>query len=228
MAQRFYRVAPNGVEGSGLELAIAQKILRHHDATLELVSPVADGRRTCAHFAATGCYCRSRDIAVRARRVRWLALMVALLAGYWLLPILGRVPFVTVQIQSASPPAEVVTAIKDRMVAAQRQEQAEAEAAQRRTLADAEFYAAQKTADGDAYEITMLAAAEAERIALTSEAQQIAVRAMLEELERRGDLAQAYIQLLIAQELKQNSKWIISGGQGGEGIVPRIEVPETP
>ncbi|MGC9522919.1 MAG: SPFH domain-containing protein [Anaerolineae bacterium] len=138
------------------------------------------------------------------------------------------VQFVTVQIQSASPPGEVVTAIKDRMVAVQRQEQAEAEAAQRRTLADAEFYAAQKQAEGDAYEITRLAEAEAGRIALTSQAQQIAVRAMLEELEQRGDLAEAYIQLLIAQELKQNSKWIISGGQAGEGIVPRIELPETP
>ena len=49
------------------------------------------------------------------------------------------VEFVTVQIQSASPPEEVVTAIKDRMVAVQRQEQAQAEAAQRRTLADADL-----------------------------------------------------------------------------------------
>jgi len=43
------------------------------------------------------------------------------------------VEFVIVQLQSASPPQEVVTAIKDRMVAVQQQEQAEAEAAQRRT-----------------------------------------------------------------------------------------------
>lgn len=63
------------------------------------------------------------------------------------------VEFITVQIQSASPPEEVVAAIKDRMVAGQRQAQAEAEAAQRRTLADvAEFYAAQKQADGEAYQ----------------------------------------------------------------------------
>ncbi len=135
------------------------------------------------------------------------------------------VEFVTVQIQSASPPEEVVEAIKDRMVAVQRQEQAQAEAAQRRTLADAEFYSAQKEADGDAYEITTLAGAEAQRIRLTSESQQEAVRAMLDELQQRGDLGESYIQLLIAQELRENSKWII-GGQAGEGLVPRFELQE--
>jgi regulator of protease activity HflC (stomatin/prohibitin superfamily) len=134
------------------------------------------------------------------------------------------VEFVMVQIQSASPPPEVVTAIKDRMVAVQRQEQAAAEAAQQRTLADAEFYAAQKQADGEAYQITKLASAEAERITLTSEAQQTAVRAMLEELEDRGPLAEQYIQLLIAQELRENSKWIISSG--GD-TVPVVELRET-
>jgi regulator of protease activity HflC (stomatin/prohibitin superfamily) len=137
------------------------------------------------------------------------------------------VEFVTVQIQSASPPAEVVTAIKDRMVAVQRQEQAMAEAAQRRTLADAEFYAAQKQAEGDAYEITKLAAADADRIQVTSRAQQIAVQDMLSALDQYDDLAVQYIQLLIAQELQENSKWIISGGSEGS-TVPRIELPATP
>jgi len=135
------------------------------------------------------------------------------------------VQFVMVQIQSASPPSEVVQAIKDRMVAVQRQEQAEAEAAQQRTLADAEFYAAQKQADGEAYQITKLAEAEAQRITLTAQAQQEAVEAMLDELAGRGALAEQYIQLLIAQELRENSKWIISGG--GE-TVPVVEVPVTP
>jgi regulator of protease activity HflC (stomatin/prohibitin superfamily) len=135
------------------------------------------------------------------------------------------VEFVTVQIQSASPPQEVVTAIKDRMVAVQRQEQAQAEAAQRRTVADAEFYAAQKQADGEAYQITKRAEADAQRISLTSAAQQLAVHAMLAELEGKGALAEQYIQLLIAQELKENSKWIISGG--GE-TAPVIELRETP
>jgi regulator of protease activity HflC (stomatin/prohibitin superfamily) len=134
------------------------------------------------------------------------------------------VEFITVQIQSASPPQEVVTAIKDRMVAVQRQEQAQAEAAQRRTLADAEYYAAQKEADGEAYQITKLAEAEAQHITLTSVAQQEAMRTLLDELRGHGTLAEQYIQLLIAQELKENSKWIISGSE----TAPVVELRETP
>ena len=136
------------------------------------------------------------------------------------------VRFITVQIQSASPPEEVVTAIKDRMVAVQRQEQAQAEAAQRRTLADAEYYAAQKKADGDAYEITTLAEADAQRIALTSAAKQEATQAILAALRGQGDLGAQYIQLLIAQELKNNSKWIISGATGES--TPVVELRTTP
>ena len=135
------------------------------------------------------------------------------------------VEFVMVQIQSASPPPEVVTAIKDRMVSVQRQEQAEAEAAQKRTLADAEFYEAQKQADGEAYQITKLAEAEAQRITLTAESQQGAVHAMLSELDGKGALAEQYIQLLIAQELRENSKWIISGAGGA---VPFVDLREAP
>jgi len=135
------------------------------------------------------------------------------------------VQFITVQIQSASPPEEVVVAIKDRMVAVQRQEQAQAEAAQRRTLADAEFYTAQKEAEGQAYQITKLAEADAQRIALTSAAQKNAIHAILAELEGGGVLAEQYIQVLIAQELKENSKWIIS--DGGE-TAPVVELRATP
>ncbi len=127
------------------------------------------------------------------------------------------VEFVTVQIQSASPPAEVLSAIKDRMVAAQLQEQAEAEAAQQRIVADAQFYASQKQADADAYWITATAAAEAEQIRLTTEAQQLAVRAILGELEGKGALADKYIDYLIAVELKENSKWIL--GTGAEPVL---------
>ncbi len=127
------------------------------------------------------------------------------------------VEFMTVQIQSASPPAEVLSAIKDRMVAAQRQEQAEAEAAQQRTVADARFYAAQKEAEADAYRISTTAAAQAEQIQLTTEAQQLAVRAILSELEGKGALAEKYIDYLIAVELKENSKWIL--GTGAEPIL---------
>lgn len=132
------------------------------------------------------------------------------------------VEFITVQIQGASPPAEVVAAIKDRMVAGQRQAQAEAEAAQRRTLADAEFYAAQKRADGEAYQITQLAEAEAQRITLVAAAEQEATRAILATLANGGPLAEAYIQVLLAQELRQNSKWII----GAEGQ-PILDLRET-
>jgi membrane protease subunit HflK len=134
------------------------------------------------------------------------------------------IEFVLVQIQSASPPTEVVGAIKDRMVAGERQEQSLAEATQLRTIADSEFYAAQKQADGEAYQITKLAEAEAMQIALTSQAKQEAVRAMLEELKGRGDLAEQYIQVLIAQELQPNSKWIISGGE----TTPVIELRGSP
>lgn len=121
------------------------------------------------------------------------------------------VEFVLVQIQSASPPAEVVNAIKDRMVAVQLQEQADAEAAQQRTLADSQFYTAQKRAEGDAYQITSLAEAQAD-----------ALRIILQELEGKGSLAEQYIQVLIAQELRQNSKWIISNG----GTIPVIDLGE--
>ena len=134
------------------------------------------------------------------------------------------VEFVMVQLQSASPPEEVVAAIKDRMVAVQLQQQAEAEASQRRTLADAEFYTAQKQADGDAYQVIKMAEAEAQRIALTAQAQQEATRAVLEVLEDHGPLAEQYIQVLIAQELEKNSKWIISGGVE---TVPVIELRDV-
>jgi regulator of protease activity HflC (stomatin/prohibitin superfamily) len=123
------------------------------------------------------------------------------------------VQFILVQIQSASPPVEVVNAIKNRMVAVQLQEQAEAEAIQQRTLADSQFYAAQKIAEGEAYQITRLAEAEADRISLTSQAQTQALKNILQELQGKGTLAEQYIQVLIAQELRQNSKWIISSGE---------------
>ncbi len=130
--------------------------------------------------------------------------------------------FIHVQIQSASPPAEVVSAIKDRMVAVQLQEKAVAEATQQRTLADSEFYAAQKKAEGEAYQITKLAEAEATRIGLTTQAEKEALREILQELEGKGILAEQYIQVLIAQELRQNSKWIISSGE----TMPVVELRE--
>ena len=121
------------------------------------------------------------------------------------------VQFMTVQMQSASPPEEVLSAIKDRMVAVQRQDQAQAEAAQSKTLADANLYASQKQAEADAYKITATARADAERMQLTAEAQQVAIHAMIAELSEYGALGERFVEYLIAQELKNNSKWIING-----------------
>lgn len=97
------------------------------------------------------------------------------------------------------------------MVAVQLQEQAEAEASQQRTLADSQFYTAQKAAEGEAYQITRRAEAQAEALRIT-----------LQELEGKGPLAEQYIQVLIAQELHENSKWIISNG----GKIPVIDLGE--
>lgn len=123
------------------------------------------------------------------------------------------VKFILVQIQNASPPVEVMAAIKDRMVAVQLQEKAMAEAEQQRTLADSGFYTAQKQAEGEAYQITQLAEAEATRIRLSSEAQVQSLRQILQELEGKGSLAEQYIQVLVAQELRANSKWVIGSGE---------------
>jgi len=122
------------------------------------------------------------------------------------------VEFILVQIQNAAPPAEVVDAIKNRMVAVQLQEQAAAEAEQQRTLADSLFYTAQKKADGEAYQITKLAESQAE-----------ALRIILQALEEKGILGEQYIQVLIAQALRENSKWIISDGE----TMPIIDFQET-
>lgn len=121
------------------------------------------------------------------------------------------VQFVTVQMQNASPPEEVLTAIKDRMVAVQRQDQAQAEAAQSKTLADANLYASQKQAEAEAYQITATAQADAARMRLHTEEQQLAIRSMMAELSEYGPLGEKFIEFLIAQELKENSKWIING-----------------
>lgn len=133
------------------------------------------------------------------------------------------VNFILVQIQNASPPEEVVSAIKDRMVATQLEEKALAEASQQRTLADSEFYTAQKKADGDAYQITTLAKAQATQINLSSQAQVEALRQTLAELDGKGPLAEQYIQVLIAQELRENSKWIVSSS----GTMPIIDLREV-
>jgi len=125
------------------------------------------------------------------------------------------VRFITVQMQNASPPEEVVQAIKDRMVAVQRQEQAQAEAKQAKIVADAEYYSAQKRADAEAYQITKIA-----------ESQQMSIQMLLAELAKHPDIAAEYLQYLTAQELKANSKWIISG-ESTPIVDLRGEVTET-
>jgi membrane protease subunit HflK len=127
------------------------------------------------------------------------------------------VQFVTVQLQSAEPPENVVKAIEDRMVAVQREEQAAAEAAQQRIIADAAFYAAQKEADAEAYQITQQAAAQAD-----------AVQLLLTELDQHPEIAVKYMDLLMTQELRNNSKWIIGANgtpildlrEDGEPVAP--------
>jgi regulator of protease activity HflC (stomatin/prohibitin superfamily) len=137
------------------------------------------------------------------------------------------IEFLLVQVQNASPPEEVVNAIKEKMVALQMLEKATSDAEQQRTLADSEFYAAQKKAEGEAYMITKIAEAEAQQVLLISQARVKALQAILDELAGRGSLAEQYIQVLIAQELSQNSKWIISNG-GAMPIVDLREPTPTP
>src|SRR5262245_52690970 len=112
------------------------------------------------------------------------------------------VEFVTVQIQSAEPPANVVQAIEDRMVAVQKQAQAEAEAAQQKILADAAFYTSQKQADAEAYQIRQHA-----------QAQQESVQLILKQLNQYPEIADRYLEYLKVQELKNNSKWVITQGE---------------
>jgi membrane protease subunit HflK len=121
------------------------------------------------------------------------------------------VKFITVQIQSATPPDEVVTAIKDRMVAIQKKEQAQAEADQIKTRADADFYAAQKRAEASAYEINK-----------TADARRASIEMLLAELSKHPEIASKYLDYLMTQELKENSKWIIGGG----GMTPLLNLSE--
>jgi regulator of protease activity HflC (stomatin/prohibitin superfamily) len=110
----------------------------------------------------------------------------------------------------------------------QLEEKAEAEATQQRILADSAFYAAQKQAEGEAYQITRLAEADATRIGLTTQAEKEALREILAELEAKGTVAEKYIQVLIAQVLSQNSKWIITDGETMPVIDFRESIEATP
>ena len=97
--QRFYRAAPESTEGSGLGLSLVQEVLRHHGSELVLSSPGAEGRGTCARFVlpVAGDAMGDRAMSVRRSLTRlpvsplWLGLICLVVAGYWLLPIAGRV-----------------------------------------------------------------------------------------------------------------------------------------
>ena len=111
--------------------------------------------------------------------------------------------FVLVQIQSASPPTEVVMPSRTAWWPNSFRNRPQPKPSQQHTLADSQFYTAQKQADGDAYQITKLAEAQARGPADDPG----------RSWKEKGILAEQYIQVLIAQELSQNSKWVISDGE---------------
>jgi regulator of protease activity HflC (stomatin/prohibitin superfamily) len=125
------------------------------------------------------------------------------------------VQFVTVQVQSASPPENVVNAIESRMVAAQRRDQADAEAEQTRIQADAQYYAAQKEADAAAYQLKTLA-----------EAEQAAAESLLEVLTSHPELAEKYLDYMMTLSLQENSKWVF--GASGTPMIDLGEVSPVP
>jgi signal transduction histidine kinase len=50
LTRRFFRAAPESIEGSGLGLALVKEILRRHHSQLQIESPVSDMQGTCMHF----------------------------------------------------------------------------------------------------------------------------------------------------------------------------------
>lgn len=118
------------------------------------------------------------------------------------------ITFKLIQIQGTYPPEEVREAIKQSMVIEQRTVAAREEATQKEILADADLYSAQKQTEAARFNIEE-----------TAKAQKESIRMLLEELSKYEALGQKYLEYLISQELKANSKWIISGGQ-----VPQIHL----
>lgn len=111
------------------------------------------------------------------------------------------VHFKLVQVQGAFPPPEVQEAIKQRMVSEQQTVAAKEQATQQQIIADASFYAAGKRTQATRFEIEE-----------TAKAQKTSISLLLEELSKHEQLGHAYLQYLTSQALKDNSKWIISGG----------------
>jgi hypothetical protein len=86
------------------------------------------------------------------------------------------------------------------MVTEQRTVAAREEATQKEILADAELYEAQKQTEASRFQIEE-----------TAKAQKDSIRMLLEELAKHEALGQKYLEYLMSQELKDNSKWIIAG-----------------
>ena len=78
---------------------------------------------------------------------------------------------------------------------------AKEQATQQQIIADASFYAAGKRTQATRFEIEE-----------TAKAQKTSISLLLEELSKHEQLGHAYLQYLTSQALKDNSKWIISGG----------------
>lgn len=111
------------------------------------------------------------------------------------------VHFKLVQVQGAFPPPEVQEAIKQRMVSEQQTGAAKEQATQKQIIADASYYEAGKRTQATRFEIEE-----------TAKAQKTSISMLLEELAKHEQLGHAYLQYLTSQALKDNSKWIISGG----------------
>lgn len=121
------------------------------------------------------------------------------------------VHFKLVQVQGAFPPQEVQEAIKQRMVSEQQSVAAKEQATQKQILADADFYEAGKRTEAMRYEIEE-----------TAKARKTSIGLLMEELARHEKLGIRYLDYLTAQELKSNSKWIISGDRA-----PQLHLDEA-
>lgn len=113
--------------------------------------------------------------------------------------------FKLVQIQGTYPPDEVQTAIKQRMIMEERTVEAKEQAAQKKIIADAQLYETRKKTEAEKNRIEQVAKARRESISL-----------ILGELAKNEKLGEKYLSYMMAQELKTNSKWIISGDSAPE------------
>ena len=110
------------------------------------------------------------------------------------------VHFKLVQVQGAFPPPEVQEAIKQRMVSEQQTVAAKEQATQKQIIADASFYESGRRTEALRYEMEEKA-----------KAQKASIDLLLAALSQNESLGRKYLDYLTAQELKSNSKWILSG-----------------